>query len=104
MSFESEESVCAELYLYIKHTGKFYAAREMVERALAKKYKAGKFDKKKAPQAFESFVAVGAKEYEREHGSGKFKTPDYFPPVIRRAVQQQFADEFLAEAKLGNFI
>ena len=104
MSFDTDESICEELYIFIKSTGKLYAQRQAIERALAKKYKTGKFDAKKAPAAFKYLVDAGAKAYDAEHGDGGRKMPGYFPAVVRRAVAERFAEEFVVEAKLGNFI
>ena len=102
MSFESDESVAIELYLYLDNTEPLYRKKLAIAANLLKKIKRGTYDHKQAPQAWSYVVEDAAKSYSKEHGTGsKREWADIFPPKIRRAVAEDLADRWYANVKDG---
>lgn len=102
MWYETDEGISIELYNYIDNTGELNTRRYAIEDNLMRKIKKGTFDFEKSIKAWMHLVDYGAKWYEKELGSGQFKTPPYFPKKIRLKVARMFAEYFITEYNLGN--
>lgn len=102
MSFESPESIAAELSIYLDNEEPLYRKKLAIAKNLEKMIKRGTYDHKKAPQAWSYVVEDAAKSYSKEFGTGgKREWASFFPPAIRRAVAEDLADRWYANAKAG---
>ena len=102
MSFESDESVAMELAIYLDNEEPLYRKKLAIARNLELKIKRGTYDHKQAPQAWSYVVEDAAKGYSKEFGTGgKREWAAIFPPKIRRAVAEDLADRWYANAKAG---
>jgi hypothetical protein len=88
------------LSLYIDNESVLYPKRMAVVAGLKKKWKAGKYDHKRALDAWKFLVDDAAKRYAKEFAFAK-DWLTLFPAVVRHAVVQEKADRWQANAKAG---
>ena len=104
MSFDTDESLVAELALFTENDGDIYRRQTLsILKNLTAKKASGKYDSDKAVQAFMYLAETGAKEYIRQHGSPGDIWHEMFPANVRRAAAVKWRDEFEEEFKLGNY-
>lgn len=102
MSFESDESIAAELSIYLDNEEPLYRKKKAIAANLSKMIKRGTYDHKKAPQAWSYVVEDAAKSYSKEFGTGGPREwANIFPPKIRKMVAEELADRWYANAKAG---
>lgn len=102
MSFDTDESIAMELAIYLDNEEPLYRKKVAIAANLAKKIARGTYNHKQAPQAWSYVVEDAAKAYVKEFGSGgKREWSAVFPPKIRRAVAEDLADRWYANAKAG---
>lgn len=105
-SFDTDESVVAELKMYIDNTAELMDDRsqgESIRQNLLRKMKRGNFDFERSVQAWMYLADAGAKMYAKEFGGRDASWHEMFPIGIRRQVARELAEEFRTEAKLGNY-
>lgn len=100
MSFETQESVVAELEQYAVNEADLYPQRQSIEKNLATKKARGEYKHDLAVKAFGYFVEAGAKKYAKEFGGTWHKM---FDVPTRRAVAKNLTKAFEEEYKLGNY-
>ena len=104
MSFESDESVVAELKSFTENDGDIYRRTTTpILKNLTTKKAQGKYSSEKAVQAFMYLAEAGAREYIKQHGSPGDVWYEMFPINIRREAAREWRDEFEAEHALGNY-
>ena len=104
MSFETDESVVAELKMFTENDGDIYRRQtEPILKNLATKKAQGKYDHDKAAQLFMYLTETGAREYVKQHGSPGDVWHEMFPVNVRRIVAAKWRDEFEQEFALGNY-
>jgi hypothetical protein len=102
MSFESDESVAAELAIYLDNERTLYKQKQEIAKNLVRKIKAGTYNHKLAPKLWGYVVERAAKMYDKEFGTGRPRAwADMFPPKIRLMVAKELADRWYANAKAG---
>ncbi len=92
-----DTDAATELKLCTENEGSLYPIYQAVDRMLARKVKAGKYDPSKAPLAFARYVEEGAKLYVKQNCSKGDVWHAIFPPAVRREVCARFAVEWKAE-------
>ena len=101
MSFNTDESVVAELVSFAENDGDIYRqTTQPILKNLATKKAQGKYDHEKAVQAFMYLAEAGAKKYARAFGGTWHEN---FPIQIRRMAAARWRDEFETEFALGNY-
>lgn len=101
MSYETLDSIVAELELYATSTECFIAP---VMRTLSKKHRAGIFDYERAIYAVERYCLIpAAKQYKREFGSITDSWSGMFPKTVRAQAAKNIVDHALTEFRLGNY-
>ena len=104
MSFESDESVVAELKSFTENDGDIYRRTTTpILKNLTTKKAQGKYSSEKAVQAFMYLAEAGAREYIKQHGSPGDVWYEMFPINIRREAAREWRDEFETEHALGNY-
>jgi len=68
----ADMTAARELDLFIENTGELYPMKQAIIKNLQRKRAKGKYDKTKAPKAWQHWVDRGAKQYQKEFGSGVF--------------------------------
>lgn len=91
-----------ELLLYADNTRELYRQKVGIEKNLEKMYKKGTYDAKKAPKAWLHWMDAAAKRYHKEFG-GMGRWSDMFNKSTREAAAKEAAENWEAEAALGNF-
>ena len=100
MSFETQESIVAELEQFAVNEADLYPQRQAIEKSLAAKKARGVYKHDLAVKHFGYFVEAGAKKYAKEFGGTWHKL---FDVPTRRAAAENLTRAFEAEYKLGNF-
>jgi len=100
MSFETQESIVAELEQFAVNEADLYPQRQAIEKSLAAKKARGVYKHDLAVKHFGYFVEAGAKKYAKEFGGAWHKL---FDVPTRRAVAENLTRAFEAEYKLGNY-
>ena len=104
MSFETEESVVAELKMFTENDGDIYRSQTTsILKNLATKKAQGKYDHDKAVQAFMYLAEAGARKYAQEFDPHGTSWHQMFPMTVRRAAAEHWRDEFEEEFRLGNY-
>ena len=104
MSFETDESVVAELKMFTENDGDIYRqTTQPILKNLATKKAQGKYDHDKAVQAFMYLAEAGARKYAQDFDPHGAAWHEMFPMEIRRAAAARWRDEFEEEFKLGNY-
>jgi hypothetical protein len=109
MSFETNESVVAELKMFTENDGDIYrSTTTSILKNLTTKKAQGKYDSDRAVQAFMYLAEAGARKYSQEFGSGESRITgspwhEMFPMAVRRAAAIQWRDEFEEEFRSGNY-
>ena len=109
MSFETDESVVAELKMFTENDGDIYRqTTQPILKNLATKKAQGKYDSDRAVQAFMYLAEAGARKYAQEFGSGESRITgspwhEMFPMAVRRAAAEHWRDEFEEEFRSGNY-
>lgn len=86
-----------ELKLFCENDGQLYRSQKQpIEKNLLKKIAKGTFDRKKSVIAWGHLATSCAQKYAKEFGSGQ-PWHKMFSTADRRAVAQEFADEFASE-------
>lgn len=101
-----DEDGAQELYLYLTNTSELYGPNSMgeaIERRYATLWQRGQFVEEKAITGYQPLVATSAKSYVREHGSPGTVWHEMFNAPTRTVVARQLVDDFVSEARLGNF-
>jgi hypothetical protein len=96
--FENDESVAAELTMWINNSEIPYKQLQAVEKNMTRKLAAGTYDREQAVKGFMYAVESGAKDYQREFGGKWF---EMFPKDIRRMAAEALRDEFEAEVDIN---
>lgn len=100
--FDSDESVVAELKLFIDNDGDLYRQRTMpIMKNLARKMRKGNYDPTKAVKLWMYLVNDGAKKYARDFGGEERGWHEMFPKAIRLMVAKALAEDFEEEIKVG---
>lgn len=101
MSYETIESIVAELELYATNTSAFISP---VMRTLSKKHRTGNFDLDRAIAYVDRYCLIpAAKQYKREFGSMTDSWQGMFPKAIRLVAAESIVRSAVAEFKLGNY-
>jgi hypothetical protein len=95
----AEPEMVRELKLFIENDGQLYRSKTVpIQQNLSKKWQKGQYDHAKAPKLWLYLVEEGVKKYRKDHATPDFKVD----PATRKAVAQEFADEWEEELKAGN--
>ena len=101
MGFGSDQSVVIELRDFINNDGDLHRQQHQpIRKNLMTKLGQGRFNAKLAVKLFMYLVDAGAKKYSKDHGGTWHES---FPKAVRLKVAKELLDEFVAEAKLGNY-
>lgn len=98
---EGQQWSKGELRLWIDNEEPLYQQRRDILRNLLRKVDKGVYDHDKAPKLWQYLVDRGAREYCQSLGGNVRSSFAYqrirriFPKVVRDAVAQDYADEFL---------
>lgn len=93
-----DEHMVEELQLYIENDYQLTRSQmEPIRTNLANKMANGVYDHKQAPKMWKYLADAGAKKYTKEMPGTTFDVP------TRKAVAQNMADEFLDQAKVGDW-
>jgi hypothetical protein len=106
MSFDTPESMVAELVQFTDTNGNIYRqTTENILKNLATKKAQGKYRADLAVQAFMYLAEAGARKYAQEYGgrSRGVVWHEMFPIDIRRKAATHWRDEFETEFSLGNY-
>lgn len=101
---KGDKIAARELELFISNEGGLFGSRsraQSVRKNLLNKMAAGKYNKTLAIKAWGYVASDGAKQYNKEFGSGY--TLAGFDKATRDIVAKSFAEDFHAEAKMGHF-
>jgi len=93
---EVDEAAAWELYLYVTNDSAFVNQINSIRKNLITKMAQGKYDSARAPQAFSYVVDAANKKYNKEFG-------DTFDKATRMESARQMAQDFEAEAAIGNY-
>lgn len=94
-----DEDAATELELFIENDGQLYERQtKSIQKNMAKKIAAGKYDPALAIVGWRHLVDEGAKKYHKEFGSGG-KWSDMFNVPTRDAVARSMAEGFFNEVK-----
>jgi len=88
-----DEHALAELTLYADNTERLYKLKMTIAAALVKKRRSGKYDWRKAPQAFTYLADAAAKAYTKEFDSPDHGSFGAFDVPTRAAAAYQWARE-----------
>ena len=91
---EGQQWSKGELRLYIDNEEPLYQQRRDILRNLLRKVDKGVYDHDKAPKLWRYLVDRGAREYSKSFDA-LLRVGTGFPKVVRDAVAQDYADEFL---------
>ncbi len=92
----------SELKIFIDNDGDLYRQQTTsILKNLITKMAKGVYDRSKAEKLWMYLVENGAKKYARDAGGGTWH--QMFSMEDRRAVARELNDEFVAEAKHGNY-
>lgn len=103
---EVDDAAAEELLLYLQNDSRFWGPRsqgDAIERNYARRWKKGTFDEERAADGYMHVLKSAAQQYVKEHGSPSDRWYEMFNAPTRRAAALQLVEEFVAEAKLGNF-
>jgi hypothetical protein len=104
MSFDTPESVVAELVSFTENDGDIYRqTTSPILKNLATKKAQGKYRADLAVQAFMYLAEAGARKYAKEYGGRGAVWHEMFPIDIRRRAATHWRDEFETEFNLGNY-
>lgn len=101
-----DDAAAEELHLYLTNDGSLYGPNSMgamIERRYEKLWKKGLFDEAKAVKGYMYLVDEAAKRYVKDHGSPGDKWHEMFNKPTRQRVAEELTEEFITEAKVGNF-
>src|SRR5271155_4184194 len=102
MGYDTDESVAAELSIYLDNEEPLYRQKQEIAKNLVRKIKNGTYDHKLAPKLWGYVVERAAKMYGKEYGTGRPRAwADMFPPKIRHMVADELADRWYKNAKAG---
>jgi len=105
-SGEVDTHAADELLLYLQNDSRFWGPRsqgEAIERRYATLWRKGQFDRERAIDGYMHVLKTAAQQYVKELGSPGDRWYTMFNVPTRRAAGGELADQFIAEAELGNF-
>jgi hypothetical protein len=99
-----DEDMVYELKVFIDNDADLYRQQYIpIIQNLVRKKAAGTYDASKAPKLFGYLVESGAKQYVKEFYGPENKWHDVVNIPTRKAISDQYVEEFEAEYKLGNW-